>query len=136
MIFSIFFGILLKAIIYVFEVFVNGERFVLSALKKSEKFVAKLELLPLRLITWKSAVKLTRWSVRLKLIRWSAMNLNRWFAKMTRWSISIWWSISKIWKIWIRHNAGGSEVRISRKNFWSEKFNWSMWFHRDPGHVT
>ena len=49
MILNTFLGILLKAVIYVFEVFVNGERFVLDVLKKSEKFVAKLELLSLRL---------------------------------------------------------------------------------------
>ena len=51
MIFSTFLDILLKAIVYVFEIFVNDEKFVLGALKKSEKFVVKLELLPLRLTT-------------------------------------------------------------------------------------
>ena len=115
MIFNTFLDILLKAIIYEFKVFVNGERFVLSALKKFEKFVAKFELLSLRLISWRSVVKLTRWFVRLRLTRWSAMNLNRWSAKMTRWSISIWWSISRIWKMWIRHNVGGSDVKTSKE---------------------
>ena len=142
MIFNTFFNILFQTVIYVFEIFVNDEEFVLDALKKSEKFVVKLELLPLKLIIWKFVMGLTRWSVKLRLIRWSAMNLNRWsvmkwwFTKMTRWSISIWWSISRIWKIWIRHNVDDSEIRISTKNFWSERFNWSMWFHRNSRHVT
>ena len=69
MIFNTFFDILFKAIIYVFEVFVNDEKFVLNVLKEFEKAVVKFELLSLRLITWKSAVKLTRWFVRLRLTR-------------------------------------------------------------------
>ena len=119
MIFNTFLSILFQTIIYVFEIFVNDEKFVLDALKKFEEFVAKLELLSLKLIIRKFVMKLTRRSVR-RLTRWSIVKW--WSVRLIRWSTSRWsatkvtrWSVSRIWKMWIRHNVGGSEIKISKK---------------------
>ena len=142
MIFNTFFSVLFQTVIYVFEIFFNDERSVFDILKKFEKFNAELD--SLKLTIWKFVVRLTRRSVRrltrwftvkwwfVRLIRWST---SRW-SVTSRWSISTWWSISRIWKMWIRHNVDDNEIRISTKKFWFERFNWSMWFHRNSGHVT